>query len=45
MALKLQKVDSTLVRFPGESHGIEAHPSHHMSVWMNVIGWFERYRQ
>ena len=45
MALKLLKVDSMLVRFPDEPHGIEIRPSHHMSVWMNVIGWFERYRK
>jgi dipeptidyl aminopeptidase/acylaminoacyl peptidase len=45
MALKLLKVDSMLVRFPDEPHGIEVRPSHHMSVWMNVIGWFERYRK
>ena len=42
-ALKLQGVDTVLVRVPGESHGIRARPSHQMSKVTTTLGWFEKY--
>ena len=44
-ALKLRRVDSVLVRFPGESHGIAGRPSHHVGKMMHILGWFDRYRK
>ena len=40
LALKLLEVDTVLVRVPGESHGIRARPSHHMSKILNISSWF-----
>jgi acylaminoacyl-peptidase len=42
-ALKLNKVDSALVRIPEASHGIAARPSHLISKVKHVLAWFERY--
>lgn len=42
-ALKLRKVESVLVRMPGESHGIRQRPSHHASKMAHVIGWFNKH--
>ena len=43
-ALKLQKIDSVLVRVPDEPHGIAQRPSHHISKLLHVMGWFDKYR-
>jgi dipeptidyl aminopeptidase/acylaminoacyl peptidase len=44
MALKLKGVESVLVRFPDESHGIFNRPSHHLSRIQYVIGWFDKHK-
>jgi len=44
MGLKLKGVESVLVRFPEESHGIFSRPSHHLSKIQHVIGWFDKHR-
>jgi dipeptidyl aminopeptidase/acylaminoacyl peptidase len=44
MGLKLNGVESVLVRFPEESHGIYSRPSHHLSKIQHVIGWFDKHR-
>ncbi|HSR50976.1 MAG TPA: hypothetical protein VLV83_09105, partial [Acidobacteriota bacterium] len=44
-ALKLLKVESVLVRVPGESHGIAGRPSHHLSKMLHISGWFDRHRK
>ncbi|MFT5469677.1 MAG: dipeptidyl aminopeptidase/acylaminoacyl peptidase [Verrucomicrobiales bacterium] len=44
-ALKLRKIDTMLVRFPGASHGIANRPSQLMSKVAHVLKWFERYRK
>lgn len=41
-ALKLLGVESTLVRVPGEPHGIRRRPSHWMTKIENVLGWFAK---
>ena len=43
-ALKLRKVEAVLVRVPGEPHGIQRLPSHHMEKMLYVLGWFEQHR-
>ena len=42
--LKLNKVESMLVRIPGASHGIAAKPSNLITKVNAIIGWFDRYR-
>lgn len=42
-ALKLQKVDSAMVRIPGAGHGIYAKPSNLVQKIGNILAWFERY--
>lgn len=44
-ALKLLKVESALVRFPGEPHGLTRRPSHQMAKAVYVLNWFESHRQ
>ncbi len=44
MALKLLGVEAVLVRFPDESHGIMARPSHHLSKMMHIIAWFDQHK-
>ena len=44
-ALKLQKVDTALVRIPGASHSINARPSQMIAQVLNSAAWFERYRK
>jgi acylaminoacyl-peptidase len=43
-ALRLNRVDSALVRIPEASHGIAARPSHLISKVKHVLAWFERYQ-
>ena len=42
-ALKLEEVESALVRIPGASHGIAARPSQLMAKVAHIIEWFERH--
>ena len=44
VALKTRGVDTVMVRFPNEPHGIRgAHPSHWVSKVEYILGWFEKY--
>lgn len=43
-ALKLQKVDSAMVRIPGASHGIANRPSNLVAKVASILAWFEKYR-
>ena len=42
-ALKVQKVDTALVRVPGASHSIAARPSQLIAKVDNIMGWFAKY--
>lgn len=42
-ALKLEGVETALVRVPGASHGITARPSHLAAKAAHVLEWFERH--
>ncbi|MGQ8366714.1 S9 family peptidase [Glaciecola sp. 1036] len=42
-ALKLQKVDTVLVKVPGSSHGIAGKPSRMIAKVENILAWFEKY--
>lgn len=42
-ALKLEGVETGMVRIPGASHGIAAKPSHLVAKVANILAWFERY--
>ena len=42
-ALRLLGVESVLVRYPEESHGIRRRPSHWMGKIGHIIGWMERF--
>jgi dipeptidyl aminopeptidase/acylaminoacyl peptidase len=44
-ALKLLKVETALVRFPGEPHGLSRRPSHQIAKALYVVGWFDRHRK
>lgn len=44
-ALKLRKVESVLVRFPGEPHGLSARPSHQIAKILYVSDWFEKHKK
>jgi acylaminoacyl-peptidase len=43
-ALKLLKVETMLVRFPGEPHGLSRRPSHQMAKVMYIAAWFEKHK-
>jgi dipeptidyl aminopeptidase/acylaminoacyl peptidase len=43
-ALKLQGVETAMVRIPGASHGIYRRPSNLMSKVEYILWWFEQYR-
>jgi acylaminoacyl-peptidase len=43
-ALKLLKVESVLVRVPGEPHGVQNRPSHQIAKTLYVLDWFEKHR-
>jgi len=43
-ALKLQKVDAAMIRFPDSPHGIAGRPSRLIAKTGNILAWFERYR-
>jgi len=42
-ALKLLKVETVLVKVPGEPHGITRRPSHHVAKILNIITWFDQH--
>ncbi len=44
-ALKLQKVESAMVRIPGAGHGIANRPSNLIAKVASVLTWFEKYRK
>ena len=43
-ALKLRKIESVLVRVPGEPHGVSRRPSHQMAKVLYIEGWFHQHR-
>ena len=43
-ALKIQKVETAMVRIPGASHGIAARPSNLIAKVKYIVGWFDKYR-
>ena len=44
-ALKLLKVESALVRFPGEPHGLQRRPSHQIAKIVYTQNWFDSHRK
>ena len=42
-ALKVQKVDTALIRIPGASHSIASRPSRLIAKVDNILGWFAKY--
>ncbi len=42
-ALKVQEIDTALIRIPGASHFIAARPSNLIAKVDNIMGWFEKY--
>ena len=43
-ALKLRNIESVLVRFPEEPHGLSRRPSHHIAKMLYVAGWFDQHK-
>lgn len=43
-ALKLENVETALVRIPGASHGIANRPSNLIAKIAGILTWFEKYR-
>ncbi|MFS4417109.1 S9 family peptidase [Maribacter sp. 2307ULW6-5] len=43
-ALKLEGVETALVRIPGASHGIANRPSNLVAKIAGILAWFEKYR-
>jgi dipeptidyl aminopeptidase/acylaminoacyl peptidase len=43
-ALKLQQIETVLMRVPEEPHGITIRPSHHIAKLLSVVGWFDKHR-
>ena len=44
-ALKLNNVETALVRIQGSGHGIAAKPSNLMAKVIYILEWFERYKK
>lgn len=44
-ALKLQNVETAMVRIPGASHGIANKPSNLIAKIASVLAWFEKYKE
>lgn len=42
-ALKFAGVESALVRFPGEAHGIGNRPAHNVQMLEVIVGWFKEH--
>ena len=43
-ALKLQKVESSMVRIPNAGHGIANQPSNLMAKVIYILAWFDKYK-
>ena len=43
-ALKIQGVETAMVRIPGAGHGIARRPSHLIGKVLHILAWFERDR-
>ena len=43
--LKLNSVESMLIRIPGASHGIAARPSNLITKVNAITAWFEKYKK
>jgi acylaminoacyl-peptidase len=43
-ALKLENVETAMVRIPGASHGIAYRPSNLVAKIASILSWFEKYR-
>ena len=43
-ALKLEGVETAMVRIPGASHGIANRPSNLIAKIAGVLAWFEKYK-
>ena len=43
-ALKLQKVETAMVRIPGASHGIANRPSNLIAKIAGILAWFDKYK-
>lgn len=43
-ALKLEKVESAMVRIPGASHGIANRPSNLVAKVASILAWFDKYK-
>ncbi len=43
-ALKLQKVETAMVRIPGASHGIANKPSNLIAKIASILAWFDKYK-
>lgn len=44
-ALKLQKVETAMVRIPGASHGIAARPSNLIAKVSAILAWFDKFNE
>lgn len=44
-ALKLQKVDTAMVRVPGAYHGVTARPSNMIAKIEHALAWFDQYKK
>ena len=44
-ALKLENVETAMVRIPGASHGIANKPSNLIAKIAAVLAWFEKYKE
>ncbi len=42
-ALKMRRIDSVLVRIPGEPHGLSRRPSHHLAKISYIVDWFDQH--
>ncbi len=44
-ALKLEGVETAMVRIPGASHGIANRPSNLIAKLVSILAWFEKYKE
>lgn len=44
-ALKIQKVETAMVRIPGSGHGIANRPSNLVAKIAGILAWFEKYKE
>ena len=43
-ALKEEKIDTLLIRVPGEGHGIQKRPSHQIAKVSYILDWFDQHK-